>query len=251
MKNALLCCLLTLLLLPKAHAQAQSVALPDSGQATASLPVAFYRHYAADVGFETRLYNGPEYAHYVSGNISGHQFFGSADSQTGSVYYRGVLYPGVELRYDLMRDQVVIKAPSNDYYLQLVSENLARFTIDTHSFVRVVVAAGEEAPLKTGFYEVLVDGRARLLAARRKSIQQHSTNTGLQGEMEEKVTYFIHKDGHYYKAGSANSVLGIFPEQKAALRKYLKAQQLNFGENGRERALTELVRYAAAPAPLP
>ncbi|MFD2722074.1 hypothetical protein ACFST9_25370 [Hymenobacter monticola] len=251
MKKGLACCLLAFLLLPSANARAQTNALPDSARASASLPAALYRHYAADMGFETRLYNGPEHANYLAGNIRGHQYFGAADSQTGSVYYSGVLYPEVELRYDLMRDQVVIKAPADDYYLQLVSESLARFTIGTHAFTRVVVAADEEAPLRTGFYEVLADGRARLLAARRKSVQHRSTGTSMQDEVEEQVSYFISKDGHYYKASSANSVLKLFPEQKAALRKFLKAQQLDFSTEGRERALTELVRYAAATVPLP
>jgi hypothetical protein len=224
----------------------------DSQAATTALST-LSQQYTEGLGAETRLYNGQEYISTLEHYVNGHEFFGSSEPKAGTVVYDGARYDSVLLRYDLVRGQVVLEAPSGILALMLVNEKVSRFTVGPHSFIRLVAPAAD-APIRTGFYEVLADGPVRLLAAHRKLVQKRSTPSGMQGEVEKKVEYFIATGNDYYKVSNANSVLRLFPEHKGALRKYIKSEKLDFKKPGRERALSELVRYSAtlasaAPAP--
>jgi hypothetical protein len=244
MKTSFLSVLVPMLLWgSRAYGQAPS--RPDSTATAATHLLA--RHYTSGLGSESRLYNGPEYVNYVSPYNKDHQYFGESAPQEGSLEYDGAVFFNVPLRYDLVRGQVVLTAPSGALNFQLIDEKIVRFSLGAHSFVRLV-APSEESLLRTGFYEELTPGAVRLLAAHRKNVQQRSTPTGMQGEVLQKTSYFVEKNQSFHKVGSAGSVLKLFPENKAQLRSYLKAEKLSFRPANREKSLTALVRYAASLA---
>lgn len=233
-------------------ARSQAPATDSSQLAVAAAGLA--QHYAAGRGNESRLYNGVEYLHYAKRYLQGHPFFDSAEAQPATVHYDGATYRDVLLRYDLVRDQLVIKAPLGALLLRLVNEKVTYFTLAGHSFVHLRVdSAGraDDLPVRTGFYDLLVDGRTQLLASRRKEIQERSTLDGMEGEINEKNDYFLAQGGRYYQVGNVNSVLALFPERKAALRKYSRAQKLRFRGKRREASLIALVRFAAAAPAAP
>lgn len=255
MRNRLLCysCSLLLVLagaLESARAQAASPA--DSGAlATAAGQLA--QRYAAGRGYEARLYDGPEYVAYVKSYVEGHPFFESAATQPATIIYDGAAYPGVPLRYDLVRGQLVLPHPPSGLQLRLVNERVARFSVGGHTFVRLVAdsTAGAESPIRTGFYDLLVEGPGvRLLAARRKNVQERTTAEGKVGEVSQKNDYFLEKDARYYPVASAKEVTRLLPESRAALRQYARTQKLRFRGASREPALMALLRYyATLPRP--
>lgn len=244
MKNVLISSVCALLLLVTGRSLAQTVSI-DSG-ATATL---LNQRYVQALGYESRLYNGPEYVNYVRNYINGHQFFETATEQEATVVYGGATYVGVPLRYDLIRDELVLKAPLGALSMQLVNEQVSRFTLDEHTFIRLVADSSSNSPVSTGYYDLLVDGPVRVLVSRRKGIQERSTSDGMTGEVTQKNELFISKDNHYYRVSKAKSVLALFPEHKGELRKFIRTKKLKFSAARRENAIADLVRYAATLAP--
>lgn len=249
MKKRLLCSVCASILLLGLSGAARGQAA-DSSALTATASTLRQR-YAAGRSFDSRLFNGPEYVEYVKSYVRGHPFFGSAEAQEGAITYGGATYAGVPLRYDLLRGQLVLSHPPSSQQLRLVNEQVARFSLSGHTFVRLVAdSTAQDSPLRTGFYDLLVEGPVRLLAARRKDLQERNTGEGQEGEISQKNEFFLEKDNRTYPVGSAKAVLRLLPESKAALRQYVRAQRLKFGDASREQSLVLLLKYyASLPRP--
>src|SRR5689334_16687899 len=57
------------------------------------------------------LYNGPEQVGYFY-FIEGSAYFGSSEWQKGTVFYDGIYYPDVTLKYDQVKDVVLVPHPN-------------------------------------------------------------------------------------------------------------------------------------------
>ncbi len=89
--------------------------------------------------------------------VRGHPFFESAKAREGSITYGGATYAGGPLRSDLLRGQLVLAQ-----LLQPVNEQVARFSLGGHTFVRLVAdSKATDSPLRTSLYDLLVDGPVR------------------------------------------------------------------------------------------
>ena len=109
---------------------------PDSTVAAVAWSGAlqFYHEYLKP---ETRLYKGKQYVEYAYTIKIGHPYFNDDHFQKGSVFYDGVQYGDLDLLYDLVKGEVVIKDPFNTYKIALINERLDRFTILNHSFIQL------------------------------------------------------------------------------------------------------------------
>jgi hypothetical protein len=223
-------------------AQGQAAGAADSSL----VAVADHRlrqQYAQAVSAESRLYNGPEYVGYVRRNTRGHRFFESDQPQPATITYAGATYTDVPLRYDLVRGQLVLITPGGGREMRLLNEQVTGFTLLGHSFIRVVTDSGGHSPVAAGFYDLLVDGPVQLLAGRHKILRERAAEKTIESEITARTDYFVRKDHQYYRVDKAAALLRLFPENKAALRRYIKDQQLRFRPATREQALGALVRY--------
>ncbi|MGI4867807.1 MAG: hypothetical protein ACRYFZ_28075 [Janthinobacterium lividum] len=239
MKTLLLCGLGALLGSP---ALGQTIR-PDSSLLAASNGL--HQHYAQALRDKSSLYNGPEYTNYVRPGTQGYRFFSSNDWQPAVITYGGETYAGVPARYDLVRDQLVLSAQSGTVDLILNSERLASFTLGGHTFVRLAGDSATGLPERPAFYDLLVEGPMRVLAARRKKYEEGLESSRIVSEITARTDYFLQQGRRAYPASKLGDVLRLFPQQRAALRSYAQANQLEFDEAGREAALVALVRYQA------
>ncbi|PJJ52984.1 hypothetical protein [Hymenobacter chitinivorans] len=236
-----------LLLGVSARAQGPSIVGPDSAATLRRLQ----RHYSAALGYESRLYNGPEYVSYVKRYIVGHPFFESTQPRAATIEYAGSTYANVPLFYDIVLDELVLGAPQGTLEMRLIKDKVQRFVVAGHSFVHLRAGAdsAQGPPARPGFYEVLVEGPVQLLALRHKNLQERASAGQLEGEITERDEFFVYAGRRYAKASSASEVLAALPTQKAALRKYIRTEKLKFGAAYREKSLVALARYAATLAP--
>ena len=239
MKTLLLCGLGVLLGLPT---------LGQAMQADSSLLTAAYnlrQHYTQALSDESSLYSGTEYVNYVRPGTVGSRFFSSEEPQETLITYGGVSYAKVLARYDLVRDQLILSAQGGTLNLSLVNERVARFTLAGHTFVRLPADSAAGLPKRPTFYDLLVEGPVRVLAARREKYKEGLEGSRIVSEITASTDYFLGQNGHYYPASRLSDVLRLFPQQRAALRSYAQDSKLEFDEANREAALVALVRYQA------
>lgn len=204
-----------------------------------------HQQYTQVLGDESGLYSGPEYVSYVRAGTQGHRFFDSPEPQVATITYGGITYAGVPARYDLVRDQVVLSAQGGTLDLSLVPERVARFSLGGHTFVRLTGDSAVGLPERPAFYDQLVAGPVRVLAARRKKYEEGLEGSRIVSDITARTDYFAQQGGRCYSISKLGDVLRLFPQQRAALRSYAQTNNLVFDEAGREAAIVALVRYQA------
>jgi hypothetical protein len=200
----------------------------------------YIENYFNDVmGQKTVLFNGKQYE-FDSSIISGNAFFMDARQFVmGTVTYRGFRFENVPVIYDVFRDEIITKVDDDFTAFALINEWVLNFSLHNHNFIRIVVNFDSE--IKTGFYDVIWDGKIKVLVKRTKSIQEKLDNT-VQKYFLPSTSYFIEKDGKYYKINSESAFMSLFKSEKQLFRKKIKENKLNFRKNPEE-VLVTLASY--------
>ncbi|OGX89589.1 hypothetical protein BEN47_06815 [Hymenobacter lapidarius] len=220
---------------------------PPDADLSVSIAAAQKQHAAAFTA-HSQLLNGPQYLdyskrYYVS---TGHQFFGVPDKQPGSVTYTNQrLFDNLELQYDLVYDQVVLSVPNSALTLRLINEEMQEFTLNNHRFVRLLADSASAGVIRTGYYEMLLDGTVQVLAKRSKRLQEQVAQHNINVRFTASDKLFMRKDGRYYPVASKGAALRLLADRGKDLQKYLQEHKLKFSKASREASLMQLAGYYA------
>jgi hypothetical protein len=226
------------------RAVAQSIANSDSLVVAAAVAAATQR-YVQQVQPESVLFNGPEYVNRNLPSTIGHQYFGSADPQPGTITYRGAHFQGVPLNYDLALDQVVLSYPGQVATVQLVPEEITAFSLGSHQFVRLLAdSAAKAAP--TGFYEVLLAGPVSLLSRHTKRVERTTIQQNLRLEFRQSDQLFVRTASTVVPVDNLKDILVVLPAHKTEVQRYARQQQLRFSSAQREASFLSALRYYAS-----
>ncbi len=200
-------------------------------------------------GGHAHLYNGTEYVSSDKYHLIGHPDFMVDTLVTGAVLYDGSLYENIPMLYDMREDELVIHNYNTNLKIRLVKDKIEHFTLNGHTFQKYEKDSIAEAPLESGFYDVLQQGSVNLIVKRIKNISETATTRGLNGEYLYATKFFIQKNGRYYPVKSKSSVFKVLAGNKSQLQKQLRANKLKFRRN-REEAIQTMVQYYNANPPI-
>lgn len=184
------------------------------------------------------LYNGRLYYVYDARQDE-HQFFGDRKWQKGVVFYDGQRFDSIPMIYDIVRDELVIKHFNGDHLL-LQSEKVNYFLKDNHTFQRMDAGKDINPQMRTGFYDILYDGKTKAIVRRVKQRQEKIAEKKIIALFPEKDFYYIKKGDRYYSVRSKRSVLGLFPDKKKELKKALRDDNIKF-KHMRDIAIAKVV----------
>lgn len=185
------------------------------------------------------LYNGveqPGYFYFIEGTA----YFGSPDWQEGSVFYDGIRYDNIRMKYDQVKDLVLIPHTNGYTIISLFSPRVQSFTLPGHHFIYHEQQTAHEPA--TGFYEVLQSGKITLLARRTKKINDNILAADLKQRFEEAYSYYALKDGTFHLIRKESEIMDLVREKKAEIQKMLKSNRIKFRKN-REGALIRIVQH--------
>lgn len=203
-------------------------------------------HFYKAIGEESRLYNGHEHPPYDP-QIKNSALF-PYDAKTwapGDINYDDVVYRNVPMMYDAYKDAVIVLLYNKFSMLSLLSDRVHDFTFSNHRFIRLDAdqISDNQLGLTTGFYEQLYAGKIEVLAKRSKTIQTTvNTTAAPETYFYEKNDYYMKKGDAYYKIGSKGSVLKLLKDKKSELQKYIKQNNINYGDNP-EDAMAKIASY--------
>lgn len=198
--------------------------------------------YAQSIGVESHLYNGVLYKEYnAHTSDEGIPYFRTEDWQDGSVFYDGELYEDVPMIYDLVQEKIVIEHGYGGIKLELINEKIKYFTLSGHTFVRLV-ADSSRSPIRTGFYDLLYDGKAKCLAKLQKTYNEEIVSRELLIKFRENNRYFIVLNGRYYQVKGKSSILSVLEDRAADIRKFIRKNKIKF-KGDRGQAIAKVVRY--------
>jgi len=199
--------------------------LPARGQDTLSAnfppkgPMAVYK---TSIGENLPYNEGREFAGYGI-KLEGHPFFESDQASPGSILYDGTLHQEVPMLYDLVADEVVIRAQNYNYLIRLSREKIPSFHFRGHDFFRA-------DPDSTGnkYYETLYQGGTHVFARKRKQLNHSTGQEKAIDRFDQYDSYFILRNGEINKVSNKNAVLAVYKEHKDDLRKMIARENLNF-----------------------
>jgi hypothetical protein len=189
--------------------------------------------YQKTVKEQSRLLNGIQYASFPpTTKEGGHPFFDSPTLRKGSILYDKVVYDDILLLYDEVAGVLVYQ--DSLHRLQLHKELVSQFSISDNHFIRLMRDSLKTNLLNTGFYQVLYDGKTRVLKQEIKTVSDDivSIAVGVVRSFKAKTTYFIQKNKTYYAVKKENDVLDAFKDRESEVRQFIKNQKLSFKDKG-------------------
>lgn len=188
------------------------------------------------------LYNGALYYVYDA-KSEDHQFFLSRDWIKGSLTYDDQYYNDILLKYDIAKDLLVMRHFEGEGHLSLQNDRVSSFEIDGHQFTRFQSGKGVNANMRTTFYDILYDGKTRVLARRSKDRLTKIENMTVVAQFFERSQYYLLKNGTLAVVRSKKSVLDLLFDKKKELKKYLRVNKIRFSENREEVIAKMAIRY--------
>jgi len=189
---------------------------------------------------ESPLYNGAEHIDYHPRTI-GIPYFESLDWINGTIYSDGIVYKNVPMKYDLVKDRVVIRHFNGFYKMELINQRVDSFQLGGRLFVNL--PQNKEALIpKTGFYEFINTPLLDVFIRRENRIVEFIENGAIARRVESSHQLWAEKEGKRYSINKLNDLVNLMGDHKKAVQRQLKKNGIQFRTN-KVLAITTAVSY--------
>ena len=172
------------------------------------------------------LYNGRVWQNEFS-NTDGDQFFLSSDFSTGSVAVDGHNFDSVQIRYDLINDELLIQR--NDGTIILINKEMVdSFSLFYYDNIyRFVKFDNAFAGSLNGYCQLLYDGNIKIYVKYTKELIGTTITNGLPKFSQVNKVYIV-KEGKIHRTDNRKELLNLFTEgeEQSMLKKYMRSNQI-------------------------
>lgn len=190
--------------------------------------------YLDSVGRNSILYNG-FYSAQSFNNNDEHPYLEKSDWTNANLTYKGIYYPNVKLRYNLV-EGVVIVDDRRGIPLILDNSQIQKLEIFNRTF----------APIEEGddplLYEWLYKGNHAIVAKRIKLLKRVIEYPSVKIFYESEDEYYLLKGGLKYKVSNRSSLLRSLSDRKKQLKNYMRENRILYNENP-ERAMVLIISH--------
>lgn len=216
---------------------AQSTLKVDS----ASSPTTAQSFFNASIKQQSLRFTGPFYADYAS-NVEGSAYFQDLmDFSTGSIVYRGFRFDSIPLMYDINQNKIVSLIDRSLKY-SFQNDWVSEFYLNGHHFKHIRVADSTTSAIKSGFYDLIYNGKSRIYVKRTKQMNYALDNSAIRYFFSSKTTYYIEREGIFKEFRGKGAFLSHFKDKKSELNKHLKNNMIRFKLNPEE-AMISMASY--------
>ncbi|QED37984.1 hypothetical protein FK178_09705 [Antarcticibacterium arcticum] len=182
-----------------------------------------YSWFDKELGVEnTRLLNGAEYVEKYRTVNEKNSFFLSGAPITGSVLYEDEWFHGVQMKYNVHENILIVQVESNlgVNIIQLRNENLQRFEFDQFRFINI----NAPGSIFNGFNEVLLE-KSQLTLLKKHSLKLTAKTDQFIQYYEfipRRIRYGYSYNNVYYEFNSRRELASQFPELKELITDFFK-----------------------------
>ena len=215
--------------------------------------------YFASASDYARLYVGAVEAQYPKALWHELPYYkGTTNMYRGRISYHGVVYENVLMRYDQLKQCVVVFPPREGVFCLPEQEFVDWFEMDGRRFVHDPENGSRYASL-------LSAGRTNGICLYHSEWKDYGGDKTFGGQKYLKTLYteehytLVTPDGEMHHVKRASDVAKLFPEQKKQIKQYVKKNHLSFSKSERELSLVRVVEslektqqtLQTLPRPLP
>jgi hypothetical protein len=185
------------------------------------------------------LVNGKIYTDYYP-RLLGHQFLASKGWEKGMVYFRNDVQKELLINYDIVSDKLVANEfyPEGPRYIELNINDVEGFYINGHRFIKA--PASDSSKDKSGYYELLYNGRALLLMRWEKYISKSSDPDKDVAYTEN--TIYIRTNGKIVRINNRKTLISCLSDKGEDIENYLRRRKFFVRTAGPD-DFVELLRY--------
>ena len=176
---------------------------------------------------------------------------GNTNMYKGRISYYGVVYDDVQLRFDMLKQRVVVLSPVGSVFCLPEQEYVDWFEMDGHRFVH-----DPEDSLR--YAALLCDGSTngvRLYHSMWKIYSGENTFGGMTPlkVLSNREHYtLITPDGVMHRVKRVSDVAKLFPEQKKQIKQFARTNRLSFSKIERQLSLAKVTgSISGTPLPQP
>ena len=164
----------------------------------------------------------------------------------GRISYYGVVYDDVQLRFDQLKQRVVVLSPVGNVFCLPEQEYIDWFEMDGHRYVH-----DPEDSLR--FASLLSDGSTNGIRLYHSvwKVSSGENNFGekkIQKALSTKEHYtLVTSDGEKHHVKRASDIAKLFPEHKKQVKQFAKKNHLSFSKSEREQSLVSVVESLPRP----
>jgi hypothetical protein len=199
------------------------------------------QEYFSSASDYARLYVGavePQYQISMWHDIP--YYHGHTNMYKGRISYHGVVYDDVQLRFDQLKQRVVVLSPVGSVFCLPEQEYVDWFEMDGHRYVHDPADSLRYASL-------LCDGSTNGIRLYHSVWKVYSGENAFDEKkvlkiLSTKELYtLITPDGEKHQVKRASDVASLFPDHKKQIRQFAKKNHLSFSKSGREQSLMRVV----------
>ena len=198
-----------------------------------------YGTYSQVAGNFMNLYRGAAPVKYKFLHL-GTFYAYSENFQKGEVKYNGRIYTDVELNLNSHMDELYVRIPFSGREVVLNKSLVDHFTIGERKFIN----------LNNAYYELLYDGKARLVKKIRKAYSEKIassvnpvTGSRLEKSFELQETYILFKDGVEIKIPRKSSLISLYGTKRSEIKRKLREERV-FGRDDKAFVYSRILSIA-------
>ncbi|HEY2348819.1 MAG TPA: hypothetical protein VGH64_07370 [Puia sp.] len=180
--------------------------------------------YLKEISDNAQIYHGREFIRNGQ-RANGFPFFESDNMLVGSISYQGMIYTEQNIYYNIVTDELITNNYPHNAFIVLSPEKIDSFVIQHHVFVPLSSSTFNHLE-KDGYYDQLYAGEPGVYAKREKRLVVGSGSE--ETRYVEHSDYFIKLKNVFYAVDGKSGLLDILKDQEDVLKKYIRANKLNF-----------------------
>ncbi|WP_300569906.1 hypothetical protein [Flavobacterium sp.] len=185
--------------------------------------------------------NGTLHLNYDRTVDNEHRYFNSNKFSKGQVTYDGQTYSDVNLKYDILKDVLVLNPTGENENLgvELIKENVADFKINGRKFINFNLKKILPVDYSEGYYEEAINGNKFIFYIKhnKKSIQIIRNEFALMS-YDIRDEFVVYSKNTFTKINSKRDIIKLFPNYKDKIndfylmnKKVAKEDKAQFMEN--------------------
>ena len=197
--------------------------------------------YFASASDYARLYVGAVEAQYPKALWHELPYYkGNTTMYRGRISYHGVVYDNVLMRFDQLKQCVVVVPPREGVFCLPEQEFVDWFEMDGRRFVH-------DPEDGSRYSSLLSDGSTNGICLYHCEWKDYGGDKVFEGKKYLKTLYteerytLVTPDGEAHHVKRASDVVKLFPEQKKQIKQYVKKNRLSFSRSNREISLKKVV----------
>lgn len=182
-----------------------------------------YGTYSEVAGNYMNLYRGAAPVKYKFLHL-GTFYAYSENFEKGEVKYNGRVYRDVVLNLNSHMDELYVRIPFSGREVVLNKSLVEHFTMGKRKFVN----------LNNGYYELLYDGKARLVKKIRKAYSEKIassvnpvTGSRLEKSFELQESYILLKDGAEIKIPRKSALVALYAARRSEIKRKLREERIS------------------------